>query len=111
LPEKLREQIIAAPDACFLSPVSIWELGLLVSRRRYELDAPLREWVDDAHRQAPFPDAPLTREVALRSREVELEHQDPADRFLVATALVYELTLLTVDARLTRLAWLPTGSD
>ena len=33
------------------------------------------------------------REVAVRSREVALPHQDPADRFLVATALTYDLTL------------------
>ena len=26
-----------------------------------------------------------------------LPHQDPADRFLVATALTYELTLVTAD--------------
>lgn len=39
-------------------------------------------------------------EVALRSREVALPHDDPADRFLVATALVYELTLVTADATL-----------
>lgn len=29
-----------------------------------------------------------------------LEHRDPADRFLVATAKVYELTLVTADERL-----------
>jgi PIN domain nuclease of toxin-antitoxin system len=29
-----------------------------------------------------------------------LEHQDPADRFLAATASVYELILITADARL-----------
>jgi PIN domain nuclease of toxin-antitoxin system len=29
-----------------------------------------------------------------------LPHEDPADRFLVATALVYELTLVTADERL-----------
>jgi PIN domain nuclease of toxin-antitoxin system len=39
----------------------------------------------------------LTFEVAVRSREVILAHPDPADRFLVATALVYDLTLVTAD--------------
>jgi PIN domain nuclease of toxin-antitoxin system len=29
-----------------------------------------------------------------------LEHQDPADRFLAATASVYDLTLVTADDRL-----------
>jgi PIN domain nuclease of toxin-antitoxin system len=47
-------------------------------------------------------EAPLVREVALRSREVILEHEDPADRFLAATSSVYDLTLVTADERLLR---------
>lgn len=31
---------------------------------------------------------------------VSLPHRDPADRFLAATALVHELTLVTADERL-----------
>jgi PIN domain nuclease of toxin-antitoxin system len=31
-----------------------------------------------------------------------LEHRNPADRFLAATALVYDLTLVTADERLLR---------
>ena len=42
------------------------------------------------------------REAAARSRSVRAEHEDPADRFLAATADVYELTLVTADERLLR---------
>lgn len=45
-------------------------------------------------------EAPLTHEVARRSRLVELPHQDPADRFLAGTAAALELTLVTADAQL-----------
>jgi PIN domain nuclease of toxin-antitoxin system len=38
--------------------------------------------------------------VALETRGISLPHQDPADRFLAATAAVYDLTLLTADDRL-----------
>jgi PIN domain nuclease of toxin-antitoxin system len=33
---------------------------------------------------------------------VRLDHDDPADRFLAATGDVYEVTLVTADARLLR---------
>jgi PIN domain nuclease of toxin-antitoxin system len=33
---------------------------------------------------------------------VRLAHEDPADRFLAATADVYELTLVTADERVLR---------
>jgi PIN domain nuclease of toxin-antitoxin system len=48
----------------------------------------------------PFREAPLTGEVAIQSRHVNLPYQDPVDRFLVATALVYDLTLVTADERI-----------
>jgi PIN domain nuclease of toxin-antitoxin system len=38
--------------------------------------------------------------VAIQSRRITLPHQDPADRFLAATAQVYDLTLVTADERL-----------
>ncbi len=53
-----------------------------------------RRWIAEALARTP---AVLTFEVAIRSREVMLPRPDPADRFLVATALVYDLTLVTAD--------------
>lgn len=50
--------------------------------------------------RTPLHEAALVHEVALRSREVALPHDDPADRFLVATALVYELTFVTADEQI-----------
>jgi len=47
-------------------------------------------------------EAPLTREVALQSGAVDLQHADPADRFLAATARVLDLTVVTADRRLLR---------
>ena len=43
---------------------------------------------------------PLPVKWQSRGRMVDLPHQDPADRFLTATALVYNLTLVTADKRI-----------
>lgn len=48
----------------------------------------------------PLDDQPLSRAVAIASRDIQLPHQDPADRFIAATAVVNDLTLLTHDALL-----------
>jgi PIN domain nuclease of toxin-antitoxin system len=58
----------------------------------------------DAMIKAPVKEAPLTFEVALESRRIRLPHKDPADRFIAATAKVFQLTLATSDARLLKLA-------
>lgn len=65
-------------------------------------------WVRNVLQTVPFHEAPLTHEVAIQSRSVDLPHQDPVDRFLVATALVYGLTLVTADERLLRCPLVPT---
>ncbi|MEE4356656.1 MAG: PIN domain-containing protein [Desulfococcaceae bacterium] len=56
--------------------------------------------VDYLCRELSLREAPLNFEVAVRSREISLTHQDPADRFLAATPLVYGLKLVTSDERL-----------
>ena len=45
-------------------------------------------------------EATLTNDVVVEGAAVFLPHDDPADRFLVATARYYELTLVTADQRL-----------
>ncbi len=103
-PERLSKKVAAALETpkneLWLSPISVWELLLLVERGRVELDrAPMR-WIEDAFAACPLRDAPLTRDVAIESRLKSLRHEDPADRFIAATARVYELTLVTADERL-----------
>ena len=50
----------------------------------------------------PRREAPLTRDIALASRQLHFTHEDPADRILAATAYVMGLTLVTADERLLR---------
>ena len=110
LPKSLVGAIDAASGEVWLSPVSVWELGLLVDRGRIRLAGGPRGWTEEAQRRFPVRDATLNREVAVVSLEINFPHRDPADRFLAASALVYGLTLVTIDDRLTKATWLPTRS-
>ncbi len=103
-PERLSEQVASAIEApgndLWLSPISLWELVLLVEKDRLGLDHPVEAWIERAMEEMPTREAPLTHEIALASRTVDLPHRDPADRFLAATAKVMDLTLVTADAQL-----------
>lgn len=92
----------------WLSPISVWELLILVDRGRVRLASPPDEWVTISLQRVPFQEAPVTHEVALETRNVQLYHRDPADRFLVATARVFDLKLVTADERLIGLEGVPT---
>jgi PIN domain nuclease of toxin-antitoxin system len=83
---------------------------MLMERGRLAIEGDFRKWVNLAQSRFPVKQAPLNFEVALKSREISLPHKDPADHFLAATALVYELTLMTVDQHLVEAEWLPTLS-
>jgi PIN domain nuclease of toxin-antitoxin system len=82
----------------WLSPVSIWEALILQSRKRIVVLPNIAKWVEKA--AAPFREASLSHEIVRVSRELPLPHQDPVDRFLVATARVLDLTLVTADKTL-----------
>ena len=84
----------------FLSPISVWEAILLGERNRIAMKPNPLAWVKTALSVTPVQEAPLNNEVAIVSRQLKLKHQDPADRFLVATALVFGLTLITADQAL-----------
>ena len=100
LPRKSRKIIQESAAVCWLSPVSIWEVGILAHRGRIQFKPDLRSWVHRARYQFQLKDAPLNQEVALISHEIELPDRDPADHLLAATALVYDLALVTVDRHL-----------
>jgi PIN domain nuclease of toxin-antitoxin system len=82
--------------------IAFWEVGLLVARGRLSLSRPVREW-RNAVLAAGTLELPLDGNVALRALDLAGLHDDPADRFVVATALAHEATLVTADERL--LSW------
>ena len=87
----------------WLSPVSIWELVTLLEKRRVILHEDMNSWVEKSKRELLLREAPFSWAVAEELRFTLLGYRDPADRFLVATAKVYELTLVTADERLMRI--------
>ncbi len=84
----------------WLSPISVWETLLLVEMGRLKVRGQPAAIVNDMLKTGPLREAPVTHAVAMQSRRIQLLHEDPADRFLAATAAVYELTLVTADDRM-----------
>ena len=63
----------------------------------------LGEWMKQSVQALDFQEATFTSAVADELRFTLLGYRDPGDRFLVATAKVYGLTLVTADQRLQQL--------
>jgi PIN domain nuclease of toxin-antitoxin system len=105
-PARLKRDVLAQlgseRNEKWLSPISVWETLLLAARGRLSLAPDPESWVRAQLRQAPIRQIAVDHEIAIQSRELRLSHEDPADRFIAATARVHELTLVTADHRLLR---------
>jgi PIN domain nuclease of toxin-antitoxin system len=87
----------------FLSAITAWEIALLVDTRRIELDIPVEAWVSRFLERPGIEAVPLGHRTALRSYQLyHLEHRDPADRLLIATAIGLTCPLVTYDEGIAR---------
>jgi len=100
LPSKIAEELEKEPNELWFSPISVWEILLLAEKGRVVIKADHEKSIRKMFKKLPFREAVINQEVAIQSRKINLPHQDPADRFLAATAIVYDLTLVTADRRL-----------
>jgi len=84
----------------YLSSISVWEAHLLIEKQRLPVTDGPREWIAQALRALQVRESGITFGIAMRSRSLALDYQDPADRFIAATAIETKMPLLTVDERL-----------
>ena len=82
-----------------VSAIVFWEVGALEARQRLQLPAPVREWRESIL-AAGVVELPLNGAIALRALDLSGLHNDPADRFIVATALAHGAALMTADEKL-----------
>lgn len=86
-----------AASEILISPVTCWEVAMLISKGRVKLDRPTRVWVQDVLAPSEVGLAELTAATAVAAAELPGFHGDPADRFLVATAETLRVPLVTKD--------------
>jgi PIN domain nuclease of toxin-antitoxin system len=103
-PKRLNRRVTRALEdsrnELWISPVSIWEILNLSGKGRLKLKGGPTGWISEALARVSYGEATLTNEVALATFTFVLPHPDPIDIFLVATAKVYGLTLVTADSKL-----------
>jgi PIN domain nuclease of toxin-antitoxin system len=110
--EHLRPATRALIDGCWaaggvisLSAVSAWEIALLADVGRIRLDLPAPRWVERFLGRPGVEAAPLGWRAASAAYGLSpLDHRDPADRLLIATAIDLARPLVTYDARITDFA-------
>lgn len=85
-------------DRLAVSGISCFELAMLVFRGKLELSLPVNEWLTEALGPSGVEVLPVSCEIANRSVLLPEIHRDPADRIIIATALVYDAKLASIDS-------------
>lgn len=80
-----------------VSAFSAFEIGLLVAKGRIRFAYPPSRWFAEALRSRDIREWPLDARCCMLAAELPRHHNDPADRLLIATAMINQMTLITPD--------------
>jgi len=106
---KLAGAAVRGADQIGIAAISFWEVALLVRKQKLALGMTVREWADRTRMIPRVRTLALTPDIALLADSLPM-HDDPADRFIVATASHYRTTLVSKDKlirplRVVRTVW------
>jgi PIN domain nuclease of toxin-antitoxin system len=82
-----------------VSAISVWEAAMLASKGRLDMQPDVDRWMS-ANLRSPVRLEPLHPEISLESCRLEDFHGDPADRLIVASAIVLGAPLITADRQI-----------
>jgi PIN domain nuclease of toxin-antitoxin system len=87
-------------DRVGIPAISCWEFSMLVAHDRIRIDRGAIEWLEQALAQPRVVLLPLTPSVAVTATQLGNFQGDPADRLIVATAIIHSSKLVSRDERI-----------
>ena len=88
---------ISTADCVFVSPISAWEIGQKYRQGKLKLPMEPQELFDAVVGHYALDIAPLDSTIMFKASMLPEHHKDPADRFIIATALLNGLAVVTAD--------------
>ena len=84
-----------------LSAITLWEIGYLISKGRLQLSIDLKEFWEEALNRLNATEISIAGNDSYQYHKLPADfHGDPGDRFLVAQAIVREVTLISADEKI-----------
>lgn len=103
LSRKAKEAIDEAvkEKGLMVSSISVWEIALLVAKKRLKLTLDVTDWVAKSE-SLPFLNfIPISNSIAIKAVNLPGSlHPDPADRIVIASALSTGSPLVTKDKKI-----------
>jgi PIN domain nuclease of toxin-antitoxin system len=81
-----------------VSVVSCYEIALAAQRNRLQLPCPTPQWFTEALAPSGVQCLSLSPTITHRAVDLTAIHRDPFDRMIIATTLVHDAMLLSLDS-------------
>jgi PIN domain nuclease of toxin-antitoxin system len=92
-----------------VSSISVWEVALLVKKKRLELSMDVADWIAKSENLPFIQFIPVSNSIAVKSVNLPPPlHPDPADRIIIATALSAGAPIVTKDKNISDYAHVRT---
>jgi len=102
LSERARAAITAEAGGLGVSAISAFEIAVKHRRGKLELPLPPDAWYAEAVSSFGLREIPVDGRCALTAAALPPIHNDPCDRFIIATAAIHGLPILTPDKTIAR---------
>ncbi len=88
-------------DGIIISKISLWEIAMLMKKKRLEIEVPYIEFIDLVISSNNYILKGITPDIANISVNLpDSINHDPADRIICATSMAYKAPLVTADKNL-----------
>jgi len=83
----------------YISAITGFEIGLKYRAGKLQLPLPPTEWLQGILEHHDIAVIGLDMETCLKATELPPIHRDPCDRFIIATAMLKKMAVVTTDSR------------
>lgn len=83
----------------YISAISGFEIGIKYRSGKLQLPMPPEEWFKDTLKHHHIHTIELDIHIAVKATTLPPIHKDPCDRFIIATAIINSIPVVTKDGR------------
>lgn len=101
-PDKLSKRAMEAcekiyRDGGLVSSISVWEIGIKLKKGAIDIGISLEDYVSRLRQVENLEIVPVDEDIWVKSISLDWSHRDPADRVIVATALLNDVPVISKD--------------
>lgn len=104
-PKKLSSK---ATEACqkmernegIISSISIWEIGIKIKNNKLDIGMSIEKYTELLSMLGYLKIIPVDEKIWMRNLSLNWKHLDPADRTIVATAMIHRASIVTADEQI-----------